>query len=147
MKKLQQNLPEETIHTWVQLMRASTALLDKIEDSLKAKSLPPLSWYDALLEIKRAGTDGLRPYHLQEQMLLAQYNLSRLLDRLEKENLIERRPCEKDGRGQILFITKEGRSTLRKMWPVYQSALDTHFQRKLSKNEIVSLSRILTKLR
>jgi len=147
MKKTPNNLPEVTIHTWVQLMRTSTALLDEIESSLKAKSLPPLSWYDALLEIKRAGSAGMRPYHLQEQMLLAQYNLSRLLDRLEKENLIERRPCDKDGRGQILFITKEGRGTLRKMWPVYQNALDIYFQRKLSEKEMVSLSEILAKLR
>jgi len=147
MTKQQQDLPDATIQAWVQLMRASTALVDNIESELKSRSLPPLAWYDALLEIKRAGTDGLRPFHLQEQMLLAQYNLSRLLDRLEKENYIERRRCGDDARGQVLFITKEGRGILRKMWPVYQKALDVNFHKKLSDREISSLSGILAKLR
>jgi DNA-binding MarR family transcriptional regulator len=35
-------------------------------------------------------------------MLLAQYNLSRLLDRIERAGLVERRACEDDGRGQLV---------------------------------------------
>lgn len=141
------DLPEEAIHAWVQVMRASTIVLSKIEADLKAASLPPLVWYDALLEIKRAGATGLRPIHLQDQMLLAQYNLSRILDRLAKVGYLERRPCEEDGRGQKLFITKEGRQLLRKMWLVYQTALHDHFAVKLNNTEIANLSKVLLKLR
>ena len=43
---------------------------------------PPLAWYDALLEIEKAGPDGLRPFELRKLLLLPQYGTSRLLDRM-----------------------------------------------------------------
>lgn len=147
MNNAEKDLSEAAVYAWVQMMRASTIVLSKIEADLKAASLPPLVWYDALIEIKRAGMIGLRPLHLQDQMLLAQYNLSRLLDRLAKARYIERHPCEEDGRGQILFITKEGRQLLRDMWPVYRDALHDHFATKLVDTEITTISKILMKLR
>ena len=79
-----------------------------VESALKDAGLPPLVWYDVLLELERAGEAGVRPFELERAMLLAQYNLSRLLERIEKESYIERRTCPDDGRGQLLRITESG---------------------------------------
>jgi len=76
---------------WARLLRAQTHLLGVVERELKQAGLPPLGWYDVLLELSRPGCDGLRPVELEKLLLLAQYNLSRLLDRLEKAGLVERR--------------------------------------------------------
>ena len=67
---------------------------------LKSAGLPALEWYDVLLEIERAGP--LRPRDLQSRLLLAQSNLSRLLDRMERAGLIARGDCEQDGRGLVV---------------------------------------------
>src|ERR1700760_4133541 len=85
---------------WIGLMRARDAVLGAIEVALKAAGLPPLSWYDVLLELARAPDGRLRPFDIEKQILVAQYNLSRLLDRLEKEGLVARAPHEQDARGQ-----------------------------------------------
>ena len=122
-------------------------MLSKVEADLKAADLPPLSWYDALLELERARPDGLRPYQLQERMLLAQYNMSRLTDRLAKAGYIEREDCSDDGRGQILKIDSAGRGLLQRMWPVYRKAIAAHFAEKLDTDETAALSRMLIKLR
>lgn len=140
-------LSDEAVTAWARLVRVSQAVLSRVEADLKAAGFPPLSWYDALLELERAKPDGLRPYQLQERMLLAQYNLSRLTDRLKKAGYIEREDCPDDGRGQVLKVTEEGCALLRSMWPVYRQAIVTHFADKLDAKETAALALTLTKLR
>ncbi|MEC9344198.1 MAG: helix-turn-helix domain-containing protein [Pseudomonadota bacterium] len=94
----------ETVRAWALLMRVSRQLLESVEASLKKAGLPPLVWYDVLHELAKAGTGGLRQAQLVEKMLLAQYNVSRLLARMEKDELVLRRHAEEDGRGQTITI-------------------------------------------
>ena len=140
-------LPEETVAAWARLVRVSQAVLARVEADLKQAGRPPLAWYDALLELERAKPDGLRPFQLQERMLLAQYNLSRLTDRLANAGYIEREDCAEDGRGYVLKITLEGRKLLSAMWPTYRQAIEAHFAGKLEADEISALSKTLQKLR
>src|SRR5215472_7696605 len=100
--------PSETVvRAWVRLTKAQRQALVAIERALGAAKLPPLAWYDVLLELERAGGE-LRPFELERAMLLAQYNLSRLIDRMEEAGYVERRTCEDDGRGQMIVITESG---------------------------------------
>lgn len=138
---------DEAVTAWARLVRVSQAVLSRVESDLKAAGLPPLVWYDALLELERSRPGGLRPYQLRERMLLAQYNLSRLTDRLKNAGHIEREDCADDGRGQVLKITEEGRALLRSMWPVYRQAIATHFADKLDADETAALALTLAKLR
>jgi len=135
------------IDVWVQLIRISQGLLESVEADLKRAEHPPLAWYDALLELRRVGEAGLRPFALQERMLLAQYNLSRLTDRLVKAGYAERLPCPDDGRGHVLVITAAGRELIKRMWPVYRAAIDRHFAGRVSAREAKRLGVILNKLR
>ncbi len=139
-------LSEEAVTAWARLVRVSQAAMSKVEADLKAAGFPPLAWYDALLELDRAEPGGLRPYQLQKRMLLAQYNLSRLTDRLAKAGYVERNACSDDGRGQVLQISREGRELRRRMWPVYRKGIATHFAEKLDAGETEALARTLKKL-
>ncbi len=137
---------DDAIGAWVRLVRVSQSLLSAVETELKSKGYPPLAWYDALLELRRAGAVGLRPFELQGAMLLAQYNLSRLTDRLEKAGYVRRRPHDGDRRGQLLTITPSGERLLGRMWPVYRSAIGTHFADKLGDKNAKTLGEILGRL-
>lgn len=139
--------PSDTaIRAWARLHRVAPALLSAVEADLKAAGLPPLAWYDALIELRRAGPKGLRPYRLQEEMLLAQYSVSRLADRLVAAGYAVRRPCPEDARGQVLAITAAGRNLLKRMWPVYRAAILEHFAGKLDAKDLRSLAAVLGKL-
>lgn len=142
----QESLTEDDIQAWARLVRVSQSLLARVEADVKAAGFPPLSWYDALLELRRAGDAGLRPFELQEEMLLAQYNLSRLIERLANAGYVERHPAADDKRGHIVRITPEGQALLREMWPVYREALRRYFAARLSEADIRALSGIMTKL-
>ena len=147
MTKSSKNPSDEAITTWARLVRVSQDLLSRVEADLKAAGFPPLSWYDALLELRRAGSDGLRPFQLQERMLLAQYGLSRLVDRLDRAGYVQRMPSTDDGRGQVLSLTPKGIKLLERMWPDYRDAIRAHFAKRLSDRETGELARILGKLR
>lgn len=146
MSKKAPPVTDDAIAAWARLVRVSQSVLATVDADLKAAGFPPLAWYDALLELRRVAPAGLRPYQLQEHMLLAQYNLSRLTDRLIKAGYVDRSACVEDGRGHVLTITPEGRVLLRRMWPVYREAIGAHFARKLAAGEAVALTRILGRL-
>jgi DNA-binding MarR family transcriptional regulator len=137
---------EAVVRAWARLMRAQHAALSQIQASLKAAGLPPLDWYDVLLELERAGRKGLRPFELERAMLLPQYGLSRLLDRIEAAGYIERRPCDDDGRGQIVALTTAGRERRRSMWPICASAIHKAIATRLSEEEAAALDGLLGKL-
>lgn len=135
----------QTIAAWTRLMTASRVLLDRIEAALKAEGLPSLSWYDALWELERS-EGGLRPFELQERLLLPQYGMSRLLDRLVSAGLVERLAVEEDGRGQRVRITATGRETRGRMWPVYAGELCRLVEAPLRDGEAEALAASLGRL-
>jgi DNA-binding MarR family transcriptional regulator len=137
---------EQTVAAWARLVRAEQVVLAKIEAELKAAGFPPLSWYDVLLELSRAEHGRLRPLELEHRTLLAQYNASRLIDRMEKAGLVERLPHPEDGRGQLVAITAEGRALQKRIWKVYGPAIAKHVGEKLRPAEAAELARLLQKL-
>jgi DNA-binding MarR family transcriptional regulator len=134
------------VDAWIALMRAQQSTLLKIERALRDAELPPLAWYDVLWALDRAQEAGLRPFEIERRILIAQSNISRLIDRLEEQGHVERRPCEADGRGQHVVITPSGRELRRRMWPIYAKALREAVGHRVSEREAASLAGLLTKL-
>lgn len=137
---------KSVVRAWTRLERAHRAALATVESRLKKAGLPPLAWYDVLLELERAGAGGLRPFELQRAMLFAQYNLSRLIDRLEAQGYVARGASADDGRGQMLAITAKGRAMRKKIWPVYAAAIEAAVGAHLSPSEVRTLADLLAKL-
>jgi DNA-binding MarR family transcriptional regulator len=140
-------MPTETvIRAWARLMRAQPVALSKVEAALKRQKLPPLAWYDALLELERAGKAGIRPFALERELLLPQYGLSRLLERIERAGYVERHSCDGDGRGHIVAITATGISMRRRRCPVDAAAIQEAIGAHLIDREARQLADLLGKL-
>src|SRR5262245_23988049 len=117
---------QETTAVWARLVRVQQNVLAAVEQDLKKAGYPPLAWYDALLELSRAPNGEMRPRDLEKHMLLPQYSMSRLIDRLAEAGLAERKICPVDGRGQFVAITASGRALQKKMWETYARAIERH---------------------
>ncbi|HUL10464.1 MAG TPA: MarR family winged helix-turn-helix transcriptional regulator [Candidatus Acidoferrum sp.] len=143
---MKESVSAEAVSAWARLIRVEQALLQKVEQDLKDADLPPLDWYDVLLELDRAADGRLRHRDLHPRLLLAKYNLSRLIDRLEAAGLVRREPSADDARGADIAITAKGRELRRRMWPIYAAAIDRHFASRLSERHIGQLDRILQAL-
>lgn len=132
------------VTVWTGLTRAQQLALAAIERALKEADLPPLAWYDALWELERAGDRGLRPFELEQKVLLAQYNLSRLIERVSRAGYVSRQACKDDRRGHVLVITAAGRAMRRRMWTVYGPAIQAAIGNVLSESETERLAALLT---
>src|SRR5215212_11057634 len=133
----------EATAAWIRLMRVQSRVLDAVEQELKKAGFPPLSWYDALLELSRSPHGALRPVELEKQMLLPQYSTSRLVDRLVEAGLAQRQTCPVDGRGQYVAITPAGRNLQKKMWETYSASIEHHVGSKLSNKDAAVLCDLL----
>jgi DNA-binding MarR family transcriptional regulator len=140
-----ESLAPEITAAWTGLMRAAASVQGAVEAALKAEGLPPLGWYDVLWEIEQAGE--VRPFELEPRLLLPQYALSRLVERLVRAGLVARGAVEGDGRGQVLSLTGEGRAMRTRIWPVYAGALRSALGERLTLAEAADLARLLRKLR
>lgn len=137
---------KQTETAWVLLVRTQQVLLGQVEAALKEAGLPPLPWYDVLLELSRDPEAGLRQYEIGERVLLNKHNLSRLIDRLEADGLVKRQACDDDGRGNVVKITRKGLQTKQQMWPVYAKAIQHLIAEPLTAAQTRSLAEILNAL-
>lgn len=131
---------------WARLLRAHRVLLERVQADLAAAELPPLEWYDLLLELDMADGNRLRLYDLGERMVLSRSNLTRLCDRLEKEGLISREQCAEDRRGLFATLTQKGAKMRRAIWPVYKRSVEQHFSAHLTEEEANELASVLLRV-
>jgi DNA-binding MarR family transcriptional regulator len=135
-----------TVQAWIRLARAYSGAMSDIEQTLIDNDLPPLSWYDILLELERVQDEGLRQFELEHTLLLKQYGVSRLVERIEREGYLRREPCADDKRGKRLIITNKGKELRRRMWLIYGPRIEEVVGQKLTRNQRKDLSGLLGKL-
>ena len=128
---------------WRALITAYAAAVERIERGLVEANLPPLGWYDVLLELSAAPGCRLRMHELAQAVVLSRSGLTRLVDRMEKAGLLRREPDPEDGRGSFAVLTDGGARMREKMWPVYAKGIAEHFGAHISDEEVEVLIRAL----
>lgn len=131
---------------WFNLLRVQRYLVPRMSRMLRQIGLEDPVWYEILIEIERAGPDGLGMGQLEKRLFLPQYALSRHVQRMELAGLIQRRPLPGRGRSQILSLTELGDETRKKVWPLYQAAIHKELMPHLSTEEAYGLTRYLIRL-
>ncbi|HEU0061658.1 MAG TPA: hypothetical protein VFR19_17380 [Hyphomicrobiaceae bacterium] len=59
---------------------------------------------------------------------------------------MRRRPCQKDGRNDVLLITAKGQALWRSTWPIYAATIDDYFGSRRTRAEAEQLASLLAKL-
>lgn len=90
-----------------QLVETSRLLRTYVEQRARQHGTTRAQW-GVMSRLRRQ--EGLNQASLAEQMDLQPISLARLLDRLQSQNLIERREDPADRRAYRLFLTPEGRA-------------------------------------
>lgn len=131
---------------WTRLVKAYTRIQTELQTAFKEADLPPAEWFDVLNELKRVSSGALRPVELQERLLVSQPNMSRLLDRLQADKLIERLAVQGDGRAQQVQMTSQGRALQRRMANVHKQVLSKNVSAHFSEEQLSQLGRWLQRL-
>ncbi len=105
-------LTDRELAAWTGLLRAHTRLVGQLDEELRREHDLPLSSYDVLTQLESAPGAEMRMSELAEAVLLSRSGLTRLVDRLERQGLLERRDCPEDARGANAALTERGRGRL-----------------------------------
>ena len=109
----------------------------------EAEGALPLDWYDVLLALENAPDNRLRMGELVEHVVLSPSGLTRLVDRIEKAGLVERRLCPNDRRAFEVELTQAGRAAREQSWPIYARAVAQGFGDRYSDEEAAQLAALL----
>lgn len=84
-----------------------------LDERLKDLGVTQARW-STMVALHRGG-EGVTQRELAELMSIENPTLVRLLDNLEAQKLIERRPCEQDRRARRLHLTPRGESFIEQL--------------------------------
>ncbi|WP_242424620.1 MarR family winged helix-turn-helix transcriptional regulator, partial [Frankia sp. EI5c] len=96
------------MRAWRRLLRAHAHVTRLLEAELDAAHQLPLAYYDVLVQLSEAPNHQLRMSELAHRVLLSRSGLTRLVDRMERDGLVERRACPSDARGTLATLTEAG---------------------------------------
>jgi len=132
--------------TWRLFLTAHVRVVAQIEAKLAAAKLPPIEWYDVVFALKEMPDRRLRLSELADRLLLSRSNLTRLVDRLEKEGLLYREACPDDRRGMFAVLTAAGLTLQQQMWEVYAAGIAEYFGDALDDAEVEVMQQAMRKV-
>jgi DNA-binding MarR family transcriptional regulator len=134
--------PEDWVgqHAWRGLLRTHALLAKRLESRLEREHGLPLSSYEVLQHLMDAPAGRMRMCDLAEQAQLSRSGLTRLVDRLEREELIGRCSCEHDARGAYACLTDRGRERLCAARGTHRAVVQEHFLSHFSERELQALA-------
>ncbi|HEX4484192.1 MAG TPA: MarR family transcriptional regulator [Solirubrobacteraceae bacterium] len=132
--------PEPGQRAWRGLLRAHACLAKRLDAALEHAHGLPLSSYEVLDRLEDASGGRMRMCDLAEQAQLSRSGLTRLVDRLEREQLLERCSCEQDARGSFACLTESGRARLAEARVTHLTVVREQFFSRFSEDELALLA-------
>ncbi len=97
---------------------------NEVSAYLKNYGLSPAK-FNVLMTIKHQGKGkGISQVDISKRLIVTASNMTRLLDKLEKEKLVERFAQADDRRVNLLHISARGSSLLEGAWPGYVKVIE-----------------------
>ncbi len=125
---------------WGGLLRTHARLTERLDAELRDRHGLQLTWYDALRQLRNSPAGRLRMTDLAERVLLTRSGLTRLVNRLEDEGLVERVPDPEDGRATLAGLTPDGRRRLADAHRTHVEGIRRHFVGPLKREHLEALA-------
>ena len=128
------------LRAWRGLLRAHACLARRLDAELDQAHGLPMTSYEVLHHLDEALGGRMRMRDLAEQAQLSRSGLTRLVDRLEREELLVRCSCEHDARGSYACLTERGRERLEDARVTQLAVVREHFFSRFSELELSVLA-------
>lgn len=139
----QQAFRSEYQKATVNIIFSANWLNEKIKEFLDSEDITPQQYN--ILRILRGSHKPMSTLQIRERMLDKMSDTSRIVERLLKKSLVEKKVCPADKRLVDVVISKKGISLIEKL-DKKNVQLDSILQ-KLTKDEAEILNRLLDKMR
>ncbi|MDO8186635.1 MarR family transcriptional regulator [Conexibacter sp. JD483] len=131
---------------WKGLLRVHASLMKSLDAELEATHRLPLTSYEVLIQLADAPDRKMRMCDLADSVLLSRSGMSRLVDRLERDGLLERAACPNDARGSFAVLTPAGQELLAAARPTHHEGIRRAFLEHFSEDELRQLGAFWTRL-
>jgi DNA-binding MarR family transcriptional regulator len=133
-------LSKRELAAWRGFLRVHAALERQLDSELVAAHGLPLSSYEVLLTVADAPGERMRMSEIADSVLLSRSGVTRLVDRLERDGLVERIPCEDDARGQYAVLTARGRDAFDAARKTHLAGVRRTFLERLEPDELQAMA-------
>ena len=140
---------DDRLSAWRDLQWATSLIMGRFAHDLAKEDLT-LEEFDVLVHLAWA-RDGVLPLRALVASLVSGYQLSRsgltrLLDRMERDGLVERSLSREDRRQFDVAISDRGRQVFDQVWPGHLEGILRWFSQPLTDSDVTALKRLLAKL-
>jgi DNA-binding MarR family transcriptional regulator len=141
-----QPLPEHWT-AWQMFFEAHAAVCARLEAALQAGHGLSLRWYDVLLQLHGAPAGRLTMRDLGRAVVISKSGLTGLVDRMEREGLVERTGDPGDRRVVHITLTAAGAARYRRARADHRAAVADRFLQHVSGGEAAVIERVLRRVR
>ena len=136
---------KNALRAWLLLLKTCNEMERFTNTRLQANYQTSLSRFDVLANLDQAG-GSMSIGQLAKKLIASSGNISRLLDRMIEDDLIERHPNPADRRVNDVSLTRSGRALFRKMARDHENWVD-HIFGATANEDIAELLRHLASIR
>lgn len=137
-------LTEPEMRAWRALITTTTGLLATLDNELQAEHGLSLGEYEVLVYLSESPEESLRMSDLAAQLHLSPSGITRRIDGLVKQGLVERLQCASDRRGSYAHLTPLGMQRLRDAAPTHVRGVRGYFVDQLSERQLANLASALS---
>jgi MarR family 2-MHQ and catechol resistance regulon transcriptional repressor len=120
------------------LIETTIGLMARLEKQFAEHDLSTAE-FEVLVRLARTPAQALRMSDLAAQTQLTTSGITRVVDRLERDGLVERRACPTDRRGSLAAITHAGIARLDEVLPGHLDLVEKWFTSRLPQAELDAL--------
>ena len=131
---------------WRAFLLAHKRVSRRLDEELRAEHDLSFGEYDALLTIARAPDRRIRMRQLADEVILSKSGVTRLIDRLVNDGLVERSACLADARGAEAVLTERGLTRLRAASSTHLRGIREHFLAILEGDDPQLIERVMSSI-
>lgn len=140
------DLDDPRLPAWRSFLLAQAAVIRALADDLEAETGMPLAEYEALVLLAIPSERRLRMGELADRLVISRSGVTRLVDRLVAQGLVERSTCAPDGRGAYAVLTPAGLTRLREVVPVHLRHVEERFLSVVEPGDLPAVERAMRAL-
>jgi DNA-binding MarR family transcriptional regulator len=132
------------MRAWQALLDVSTGVLAALDGELQREHGLSLGEYEVLVHLSDTPGHSLRMTDLAERLKLSPSGITRRVDGLVREGLVERVHCPSDRRGSNAVLTEKGVLRLNEAAPTHVRGVRAHFVDQLTERQLANLASALS---
>jgi DNA-binding MarR family transcriptional regulator len=131
---------------WRALYKTYWALVPLIDEDLRDHADIDLATYNALIHAHLEGPIGIRMKDMAKNASLSTSGLTALVDRLERQGLVQRNQDPRDRRATRITLTDDGFERARQAAHVHVASIERHFASRLTERDATTLAETLERI-